>query len=205
MNNTGTFPIARLRPLIFTLVTVLHILLLLLVAFNMETGPAEDEPIAGPMRLINVEEEIPPPPEEETPPITQEALAQHVIETDEIPPPIGPAQRDAAPPAPVEQIAYLRLHEITVNPVLPEEQIIRAMVYPPIARRSNIEGVVHLELFIDRYGNVRDVRVLREDPPGRGFGEAAVNAFRGIRGSPAEADGVPVAVRFRYNLTFRLN
>ena len=64
--------------------------------------------------------------------------------------------------------------------------------------------MVYLELFIDRQGVVRDARVLRENPPDRGFGEAAINAFKKIRGKPAEANGVPVAVRFRYNLKFQL-
>jgi protein TonB len=79
------------------------------------------------------------------------------------------------------------------------------MIYPRIAQLSNIEGIVYLDLFIDNQGYVREVRILREDPPGRGFGEAAVNAFRGIQGKPAEADGVPVAARFRYPIRFRLN
>ena len=88
---------------------------------------------------------------------------------------------------------------------MPEEQIARAIVYPSNARRLNIEGMVTLELFIDRNGTITDVRVMRETPLNRGFGEAAVNAFRGIRAiRPAELNGVPVAVRFQYNLRFVL-
>ena len=127
---------------------------------------------------------------------------QTMIETDTPPPPpvIAPVQEYVEP----EQIEYLPQHRITQVPVLPEDEIRRATVYPPIAQRSNIEGVVYLELFIDRQGNVQNVRILRENPPGRGFGEAAVRAFRGIRGKPAESDGVPVAVRYRYNINFTL-
>ena len=102
------------------------------------------------------------------------------------------------------EINYFRQHLVSVLPVLPEEDIRRAIVYPPIARRSNIQGNVYLELFIDRQGNIRDIRVLRENPPDRGFAQAAVNAFRGISGVPAEVNGEPVAVRFRYNLSFTL-
>jgi protein TonB len=128
-----------------------------------------------------------------------EAIAETMIGTDETPPPINLGYR--AP----EQIDYLPQHKISILPVLPEDQIVRATIYPPIAQRSNIEGVVYLELFIDPQGNVRDVRILRETPQGRGFGEAAVNAFKGIRGKPAQANGAAVAVRYRYNINFKLN
>jgi protein TonB len=58
---------------------------------------------------------------------------------------------------------------------------------------------------IDHLGNINDIHILRETPSGRGFGEAALNAFRGIRAtSPAELNGVPVAVRFRYPIRFAL-
>ena len=200
MNNT------RIKLAIFVLVTILHITLIVFVSFRMDVSVPQAEPVAGVMRLMDVQEELPPPP---PPPIrppeitqtTNEAIAETMIETDEIPPPVtAPVQNYVVP----EQIEYLPQHRISTLPVLPEDEIVRAMVYPPIARRSNIEGTVFLELFIDRQGNVRDVRILRENPPDRGFGEAAVNAFRGIRGRPAEANGEPVAVRFRYNLRFTL-
>ena len=178
-------------------------MLILFVSFHMEISTPQAEPVAGVMRLIDIQEEIPPPPPPILPPeilqLTDEAIAEIMIETDEPPPPV-PARNYVV----AEQIQFLRLHEISVRPVLPEDEIVARMVYPPIAQRSNIEGVVMLELFIDRHGNVRDVRILREDPPNRGFGEAALNAFRGIRGSPAQANGEPVAVRFRYDLRFTL-
>jgi protein TonB len=77
-------------------------------------------------------------------------------------------------------------------------------VYPPIALRSGIEGRVILELFIDRTGQVQRITILQETPPGRGFGEAAVRAFEGQRCSPAEANGLPVSVRYRYPVSFRI-
>jgi len=103
------------------------------------------------------------------------------------------------------QSEYLRRHQISALPLLPESEIARAIVYPRNARRLNIEGTVTLELFIDRQGTITDVRILRETPLDRGFGEAALNAFRGIRAlRPAELNGEPVAVRFQYNLRFTL-
>ena len=197
MTNTGYFNAARVRLISFAAVAVVHIILLLLVAFRVEIAAKNEEPVAGVMKLVDVQEELPPPPPDIPYTNTQESIAETMIETEVEPPPfIAYAQ--------TEQIQYLRQHEISILPVLPEDEIIRAMIYPPIAQRSNIEGTVYLELFIDRQGNVRDVRILRETPPDRGFGEAAVNAFRGIKGKPAQANGVSVAVRYRYNLRFEL-
>jgi protein TonB len=78
------------------------------------------------------------------------------------------------------------------------------VVYPPIALRSGIEGMVYLELFVDRDGQVRRATVLKETPEGRGFGEAAVKAFENRKGIPASANGEQVAVRFRYQLRFKI-
>ena len=202
MNKTGRLNAARIRLFCFVAVAFLHITLLLLVVFRMKIEVKPAEPVAGVMKLVDVQEELPPP---ERPPDlpqtnTTENIAETMIETDVVPPPVNAPVRNTVP----EQIEYLRQDKISVLPVLPEDQIMRAVVYPPIAQRSNIEGMAYLELFIDRQGNVRDIRILRENPPDRGFGEAAANAIRGIKGKPAEANGVPVAVRFRYILKFVL-
>jgi protein TonB len=186
----------------------LHIILILLVAFNIETAVKAPEPVAGVMKLVDLREEIPPPPPDE-PPVpqttTQDPIAENIIETDEEPPPVtAPVSMPVQEYAEREQVDYLPQYMITQVPVFPENEIRRNTIYPPIARSSNIEGTVYLALFIDREGNIRDIRILRENPPDRGFGEAAVNAFSGIRAKPAEANGVPVAVQYRYNITFTL-
>ena len=207
MIKTDTFHLARMRAIVFSVVAAVHVIVIMFMAFKIKTVINLPEPVAGVMKLVDVEERLPPPPPPperppETPPVTQEAVAETMIETDEVPPPVTmPVEQYIVP----EQIDYLPQHRITVVPVFPEDQIRRATVYPPIAQRSGIEGTVYLELFIDSQGNIRDVRILREDPTGRGFGDAAVNAFKGIRAMPAEANGVRVAVRYRYNISFRLN
>ena len=210
MTSAGGFGIARMRVLIFAGVAVLHITLILLVAFNFETIVKQPEPVAGVMKLVDLEEEIPPPPPPpEEPPVpqttTQEPIAANVIETDDEPPPVSapvsvPVQEYVVP----ETVEYLPQHLITKVPIFPEDEIRRNTIYPPIAQRSNIEGTVYLALFIDRDGNIRDIRILREDPPNRGFGEAAINAFRGVRAIPAESNGVPVGVQYRYPIRFVL-
>jgi protein TonB len=200
---TKEFNTGRLRLLVFLGVAALHVALILLVAFRMDITETAWEPSAAVMRLLDVQEELPPPPPPPeyipNPLHTTDSVAETVIEVDEVPPLVVDA------PQQYEQIHYLPQHAISVLPLLPEDDIVSRIVYPPIAQRSNIEGTVRLELFIDRQGNIRDIRVLREMPPDRGFGEAAINAFRGIRAlRPAESNGQAVAVRFQYNLRFTL-
>jgi len=207
MSSTETFNLGRVRFLTFALVAILHVIVIMLVAFNIETIIAGPEPVAGVMKLVDVEERPPPPPERPPEPITNtiETIAETMIETDEPPPP-PVIYTEAAPvtvPVP-EEIVYLPQYMVTTLAVLPENEILRAIVYPPIALRSGIEGTVYLELFIDRNGNIRDVTILRENPAGRGFGEAAVNALKGLKATPAEANGDPVAARLRYNYTFKI-
>jgi protein TonB len=99
---------------------------------------------------------------------------------------------------------FLRPHQVSDPPKLNAADILKGLRYPPIARRSGIEGTVYLELFIDREGGIQRITVLKEDPPGRGFAEAAVQAFEGLRCVPAQANGQNVSVRYRYPVSFRL-
>ena len=202
MSSAGRFRTNRIRLITFAAVAALHIILLLLVAFNIETKISPAEPVAGVMRLFDLREQIPPPLDPEEPVTnTRELIAETMIETDDAPPPpvisSSPAQTYVA-------IDYLPQHRLTDLPVLPHDEISRAMVYPPIALRSGIEGSVILDLFIDSQGNIRNVRVLREDPPGRGFAESAVNALKGIRAKPGEVNGVTFAAQYRYPIRFTL-
>jgi protein TonB len=96
------------------------------------------------------------------------------------------------------------MDRVSRAPKFSEKEILSALEYPPLARRSGIEGRVILELFINQAGEIQRIDLLRETPPGRGFGEAAKKAFQGLRCTPAEANGVPVAVRYRYPVRFTI-
>jgi protein TonB len=190
----------------FILVAALHGVFIFLVVFHFESAPKNEEPVANVIKLVDVREQLPPPPppRERPPEIVQntvEAIAETMIETDEVPEVV----RTSALPRVVEEtIEYLPMSKVSKLPEFPEDQIRRATVYPPIALRSNIEGAVYLELFVDTQGVIRQISILRETPEGRGFGEAAINAFKGIKGKPAEANGQIVAVRFRYPIRFTI-
>jgi len=214
MSKSDFINSAGLKLICYILVIVLHIIIIVYVAVRMDIISGAAEQLAGVMKLVDVEEDIPQPLEEILEmPETQELIAESIIETDETPPPAvigggagsGNAGLQLGSPG---QIEYLPQHRIEIVPNLKdiEDEIKRILVYPPIAQRSNIEGSVYLELFIDRQGSIRDVRIIRETPPDRGFGEAALNAFRRVRAKakPAEANGEPVAVRYRYNISFTL-
>ncbi|MDR3247230.1 MAG: energy transducer TonB, partial [Treponema sp.] len=140
-----------------------------------------------------------------------EAIAEEMIETEKEPEnqtivEAGSIITPVAPPTssnPWDD--YLPAHRISVSPKEdPPGNIMRSLRYPPIALRSGIEGRVVLDLFIDRSGIIQRIEILREDPPGRGFGEAAKNAFKDIRFIPAQANGENVSTRLRYPITFKL-
>ena len=190
-----------LRAALLAAVCALHILLILFLAFDTSAGPAaDDEERARVMKLVDVDE-LPPPPPEELPQV--EAIAETMIETD-----TEPLQIVVAPGTlnitPVIEEDYVAQNKLTVIPKIDEKEIIAKLKYPPIAQRSGIEGRVILDLFIDRSGMITKALILKEDPPDRGFGEAAVQAFTGIRGIPAQANGEAVACRYRWPVRFVL-
>lgn len=212
--------ITRMRLALFLLVAALHGLLIFFLVFHLETTVETLEPEATIMKLVDLKEAVPlppplPPPPQRIPPSPQqtvvEAIAETMVETDEVPQdqvvieslpyegPVQPVQPQVRAPE------YLPQHQVSKVPVFSEGDIRKNLIYPPIALRSNLEGLVILVLFVDAQGDIRRITVLKEEPPGRGFGDAAVKAFQGIRAlSPAEANGTPVGVQYRYPIRFAL-
>jgi TonB family protein len=75
--------------------------------------------------------------------------------------------------------------------------------YTPQARHDRIEGTVSLYIVIDAQGNVSDIREV-SDPLGDGLDKTAMDTVKTWRFNPATRDGVPVAVRVRVEVSFRL-
>jgi len=76
-----------------------------------------------------------------------------------------------------------------------------APLYPELARRTGVEGVVTIECSIDTEGRVVDARVLGGHPLLR---SAALEAVRQWRYTPTRLNGVPVAVIMSVTVQFRL-
>jgi protein TonB len=204
-----------LRLLLFIAVAGIHVLLLLFLNFTVKTVIQNAPENARIMRVTDFNEFTPPPPPppqrtEESLPNQVEAIAEVMIETDEVPPDqvvVAPGTINtplifvSAEPSFDD---YLQAHQVDTVPEFNDKELMAALVYPPIAHRSGIEGTVYLELFVDRNGFVLRVDVLREDPKERGFGDAAKKAFLGRQGSPAIADSEPVSARYRYPVVFKI-
>ncbi len=206
----------RLRLVIFICVGAVHAAVICFAVFRINTVLSEQEAEAKVMKLADIREAAPPPPPPETPPPPRPVAAPRAATPTEVVPIVAEnmVASDAAPSDQVlgdpggggipSQLDYLAQHQISVLPQFSEQQILRNIVYPAIALRSGIEGTVILELFIDNKGEIRRINILKESPEGRGFGDAAINAFEGLSAVPAQANGEAVAVRYRYPVRFKI-
>jgi periplasmic protein TonB len=188
-----------LRLIIFIITAALHLLVIFFLVFDTGAVIQEIPENARVMKLTDIAELPPPPPDKPEIPQVEE-IAEKMIETD-----TPPVQNVV--PAGTLTVAfedYLQMYQVSTRPIFDEEALTSALVYPPIALRSGIEGRVVLELFVDRAGFVQKITVLREEPEGKGFGEAAVKAFTGRKGTPAFANNEAVSCRYRYPVVFRI-
>lgn len=103
-----------------------------------------------------------------------------------------------APPAPVDE------GPIRVGGQIKEPRKTREIkpVYPEIARKARIEGVVILEITVSKQGKVRDVKVLRG--LAMGLTEAAVEAVKQWEYEPSTLNGRPVEVLVTVTVRFNL-
>ena len=184
----------KLRLIIFIVTAAIHLLVIFCLVFDTGIRKQGDSENAKVMKLTDLALLEPDP---ELPSV--EEIAEEMIETD-----TTPLQNIVAAGS-LSSENYLQIHQVSIPPTFDEKAFTSSLVYPPIAQRSGIGGKVLLELFVDRTGLVQKVTILREDPEGRGFGEAAVKAFTGRKGTPAYANGEAVSCRYRYPVTFKIN
>lgn len=74
--------------------------------------------------------------------------------------------------------------------------------YPSEARRAGIEGRVMVGIEVDELGNVASTTIIGESP--KVLADAAVAALKQWKFRPHTYRGVPVKVRFRQPITFKL-
>jgi protein TonB len=104
----------------------------------------------------------------------------------------------APPPPPPPPVVPIRLHQ---GMKAPHKIVDVAPVYPPVAQRARIEGVVILEAVIDAQGRVASVRVLRSIAL---LDQAAADAVKQWRFTPALLNTEPVPVVMTVTVNFTL-
>ncbi|UCC80642.1 MAG: TonB family protein [Candidatus Zixiibacteriota bacterium] len=77
-------------------------------------------------------------------------------------------------------------------------------IYPPLAQRAGIQGVVWINALVDKNGKVRDVKIFKESNANAGFEEAAIEAAYKTTWKPAIANGQPIALWVTYKVEFVL-
>jgi protein TonB len=202
-NRAGEVPgIGRAVSILIAI--LLHGLILFFTIFTIRTVTSVPGENPGVLKLADIREESAPRAAvlPSAPAAATETAAQRFVESEETE--SGGSSSGLADGSGDGGTDFLPMHLVSRLPRFSEDEIKRRVIYPPIAQRSELEGTVYLEIFVDKEGRVRSVSILREDPPGRGFGEAAAKAFQGLQGNPALANGQEVAVRYRYPVRFTL-
>jgi protein TonB len=77
-------------------------------------------------------------------------------------------------------------------------------VYPEIAQKAGITGIVWVKVLVDTEGNIRDAILVKESGANAGFEEAALAAAKLRKYRPAMQNNQPVAVWVAYKVKFEL-
>ena len=182
------------RPIIFAFALLVHVAAICFFSVRQKDEEIQtvDFSQADVFKLVDVQEYVKPPVEEKTVTVSNQPKASERIK-----------ETDSKVRQEFNESDFLPQHKISAAPVIPIREVLSRIEYPPMALRQGIEAVVYLELFIDKNGAIKNIKVLKD--PGHGFAEAAVAALKGIVCIPANANGKNCAVRYRYPIKFTLN
>lgn len=102
-------------------------------------------------------------------------------------------------------VAYPEFFPDAVPPQYDSEELVSHLVYPKEAQQAGLEGRVYLKVAIDKTGKVVKVSVVhRSGIDSDIFDEAAIEAVRKTRFTPANQAGYPVAMAVTIPITFQL-
>jgi protein TonB len=78
----------------------------------------------------------------------------------------GLASLDAPPPPPPPPLSEPHRPPVRIGGAIKQPSLVNRVgpIYPPVAVSARVEGVVVLEVVVDREGRVEDVRILRSLP-----------------------------------------
>ncbi len=149
-------------------------------------NPPETGPTPAPAASLNTSSTVEEPAQPDPPPVVEPAQPDP-------PPVVEPVQPD--PPPVVEPV---RVGGAVPQPrktwhVAPE--------YPRMARIRRTQGIVILQVMVDRQGEVSNVSVLRSV---EGLVDAAIAAVRQWRYEPTIVDGMPVSAIFTESVRFQI-
>lgn len=162
--------------------------------------PPEQPDLPEPLPEPEPEPAPPPKPEPEPEPVKQISpvkKAEPAPRPREKPKPAPrpePAPETAVTPAPggpTRQIGGLAAYEAAL---VDEPPAVTRRVLPayPARARGRVRGRVEVSLVVDVSGNPRELKVLRAEPTGYGFEEAALEAARKTRFMPGKVRGKAV-------------
>lgn len=195
---------------------IIHMLLLWIVFPESEAVIEEGE--RKTQKAVVIKRFAPPPPPKQEPP-----KAKTTIKTRTATVPIPDPTPDA--PEPYREYAVIEEHaapstDIDFEIDLPENPPgplrvggdvkapikVKALppVYPELARKARIQGIVIVEAVIDREGNVVKAKVLRSPGAHFGFDQAAINAVKQWKFKPGTQNGKAVDVIFTLTVIFKL-
>ena len=144
---------------------------------------------------------IPPPPREIEPPVE----ASDIIPSDDVSPDITirrnfiPLREMLRPPPPLIETPQFPPGGFDTYPEVIRE---RRPVYPEIARKAEVEGIVVVLVRIDETGRVVRARIEQSDA--EVFNRAALDAAFGYVFRPAEQNGYPVKATISLSFKFVL-
>ncbi len=98
---------------------------------------------------------------------------------------------------------YKPFAEVMPLPIGGIESIYKKIVYPEAAKKAGVEGKVYLLIYINENGDVDDVKILKG--LFGGCDEAAVEAVKNSKFTPAEDKGIPIKVKLTLQIIFKLN
>lgn len=97
---------------------------------------------------------------------------------------------------------YLAFAASMPTPVGGLPSIYKKITYPKMAQQAGVEGKVYLIAFINKNGNVDDVKVIKK--LGAGCDEAAIKAVKASEFTPGVSEGNPVNVKLSLQIQFKL-
>jgi len=92
---------------------------------------------------------------------------------------------------------------IDPQPYVGQDSKFTGIHYPDTGTTVQLTGLAELALNVDAAGNLKSMRVVSEEPPLLGFGEAAMSDFNGAKFIPAFRNGQPVESNVKIPVYFK--